>query len=206
MRIVAAFLGLALATAGVRPARAQEIRPTFNGLEGGSDAAEIYRLNAIEIVHEQMSARFPTIFVGREHWWRPVRGKFRWATPYDDFYLKMGRDDLGERDRRRGTVASMLWWGGVLVMVSGVGVLLTSVVKDTTMRFAVGGGMIAGGGALPALGSHISPPLVSEEDAEAMAREYNRRLQIHLGLPPVAAGAGRGGLPMGFTLSRRWCW
>jgi hypothetical protein len=37
-----------------------------------------------------------------------------------------------------------------------------------------------------------------------MANEYNRRLQVHLGLTPVAGNSAHGRQPIGFTLSRRW--
>lgn len=204
MKLAAAVFGLALGAVWVSPARAEEIRPSFDGLEAGKDAADTYSLNALGVVHEQISASFPTIFLGRESSWRPVRGKFRWATKYDDFYLKLGRDDLGQRDRSRRVVAGMLSWGGLLVMVGGVVVVFTDFISDRGTRFAVAGGMIVGGTVLGAIGSNIGPPLVSEEDAEAMAKEYNRRLQVHLGLPPMAADTGRPRLPIGLTLTSRW--
>ena len=204
MKIVAAVLCLALGTVWGPLAHADEAGPSFEGLERGPDAAETYRLNAIEIVHERMSGSFPTIFVGRGSWWRPVRGKFRWPTTYDDFYLKVGRDDLGARDRRRRGVATTLFWGGVLVSVGGLGVMLSGFATHHTTRAEVGLGMFAGGFVMNTIGSNIQPPLVSDEDAEAMANEYNRRLQVHLGLVPVAATTGRDRLPLGFALSRRW--
>jgi hypothetical protein len=64
--------------------------------------------------------------------------------------------------------------------------------------------MFVGGVVTSTIGANIQPPLVSEEDAEAMANEYNRRLQVHLGLAPAAANAGRDALPIGLSLSRRW--
>src|SRR5258708_5242684 len=55
MKILASVLCLALGAAWVRPARAEEARPTFEGLEPGPDAAETYRLNSFTIVHEEIS-------------------------------------------------------------------------------------------------------------------------------------------------------
>jgi hypothetical protein len=135
MKVVTAVLCLAFALRGGRPARAEEVQPAFEGLERAADAVETYRLNALEIVHEGMSGSFPTIFVGRSNWWRPVRGKFRYGTSYDD---------------------------------------------------------------------RIQPPLLSEEDAVAMANEYNRRLRVYLGLAPVATDGGRDGRPFGLSLGGRW--
>jgi len=209
VKVVATVLCLALAAAWVRPARAdEEIRPSFEGLEPGRDADETYRLNALGIVHEGMSASFPTIFVGRGRWWRPVRGKFRWPTAYDDFYLKMGRADLGARDRHRRVLASTLDWGGLLITVGGLALFLSGLGGHHTTRVEVGLGMFVGGFAVSTVGSRIQPPLVSEEDADAMVNEYNRRLQLHLGLAPVGTRSDRDRdgdrSPIGLTLSRRW--
>ena len=54
------------------------------------------------------------------------------------------------------------------------------------------------------IGSAIQPPLVSEEDALEMAGAYNRLLQVHLGLSPVASGPAIDRLPVGLRRSRRW--
>ena len=59
MKMVAAILCLALGTAWLSPARAEEGAPSFEGLERGSDAAETYRLNALGIVQDSP----PSIFV-----------------------------------------------------------------------------------------------------------------------------------------------
>jgi hypothetical protein len=204
MKLIAAVLCVALGAAWASPARAEEIRPNFEGLELGKDAAHTYELNAIGIVHHEVSGSFPFFYTGRDKWWRPVRGKFNWATKYDDFYFKMGRPDLGDRDRRRGVLSTTLSVAGLLVMVGGVVVVFTDFISDRNTRFGVALGMVGGGVVLGAIGSNIGPPLVSEEDAAAMAKEYNRRLQVHLGLSPMAADAGRPRLPVGLTLTRRW--
>jgi hypothetical protein len=204
MRIVAVVVCLTLATVCVPLAHAEEPQPSFDGLERGPDAAETYRLNEIEIVRESVSGSFPTILIGRASYWRPVRGKFRWPTSYDDFYLKAGRDDLGARDRHRRVLSTTLFWGGLAVSLGGIGVMLSGFANHRTTRVEVGLGMFAGGLVVNTIGSNIQPPLVSEEDAEAMASEYNRRLRVHLGLTPAAANGGRDGLPFGLSLSRRW--
>ena len=204
MKILASVLCLALGAASVRPARAEEARPNFEGLEPGWDAAETYRLNALTIVHEEISGSFLTFNVGRSNWWRPVRGKFRSPTKYDDFYLKVGRDDLGERDRHRHVVSSTLYWSGMLVWVGGLGVFLWGLDVHHTTRAEVGLGMFAGGFVMTTIASNIQPPLVSDEEAEALAKTYNRQLQAHLGLAPVATRDARERLSLGLGLIRRW--
>ena len=208
MKILASVLCLALGAAWVRPARAEEARaevhPNFEGLEPGPDAAETYRLNALTIVHEEISGSFLTFNVGRSNWWRPVRGKFRSPTKYDDFYLKVGRDNLGERNRHRRVLSSTLYWGGVLASMGGLGVFLWGLDSNHTRRVEVGLGMFAGGFLMTTIGSNIQPPLVSDEEAEALARTYNRQLQAHLGLAPVATRDARERLSLGLGLTRRW--
>jgi hypothetical protein len=204
MKLLASVLCLALGAAWVRPARAEEARPNFEGLEPGPDAAETYRLNALTIVREEISGAFLTFNVGRSNWWRPVRGKFRSPTKYDDFYLKVGRDDLGERDRHRRVLSSTLYWSGMLVWVGGLGVFLWGLDGHHTGRVELGLGMFAGGFVLATVASNIQPPLVSDEEAEALARTYNRQLQAHLGLAPVATRDARDRLSLGLGLTRRW--
>jgi hypothetical protein len=214
MKVVAAVLCLAMAPSWGRSARAEEgrpvdvrpadVRPVFAGLEPAADAAETYRLNALEIVHEGMSGSFPTIFVGRSNWWRPVRGKFRYSTSFDDFFLKLGRDDLGGRDRHRRALSETLFWGGVLLGVGGLAVMFSGLSAGRDTRAEVGVGMLGGGFVSTTIGSKIQPPLLSEEDADAMANEYNRRLRVYLGLAPVAGDGGRDRRPFGLSLSSRW--
>lgn len=214
MKVVAAVLCLALAPSWPRAVRAEEgapadvrpvdVRPVFAGLEPAADATETYRLNALEIVHEGMSGSFPTIFVGRSNWWRPVRGKFRYSTSYDDFFLKMGRDDLGARDRHRRVLSDSFFWGGVLLGVGGLVVMLSGLSSHRDTRAEVGLGMFGGGFVFTTIGSKIQPPLLSEEDADAMASEYNRRLRVHLGLPPLAVDGGREQRPFGLSVGSHW--
>ncbi len=133
-----------------------------------------------------------------------MRGKFRTPTAYDDFYLKVGRDDLGERDRHRRVLSSTLYWGGVLVWVGGLGVFLWGLDSHQTARVELGLGMFAGGFVTTAIASNIQPPLVSDEEAEALANAYNRRLQAHLGIAPAATRDARDRPSFGLALTRRW--
>jgi hypothetical protein len=208
MKLFAWVLCLALGAAPVRPARAEEapakVDANFDGLEPGPDAAETYRLNALTIVHEQMSGWLLTFNVGRNNWWRPVRGKFRRPTSYDDFYLKVGRDDLGTRDRHRAALSSTLYWGGVLASIGGLGVFLWGLDSHHTTRVEVGLGVFAGGFLMTTVGSNIQPPLVSDDEAEVLANTYNRQLQAHLGLAPVATRDARERLSLGLGLTRGW--
>jgi len=180
------------------------VQPDFTDLEAGPSAIETYRLNALGIVQEEISSSVPTIFVGRRKWWRPVRGKFRYSTSYDAFFLKLGRDDLGARDLHRRAVSETLFWGGLLVSVGGLALGLSGLAAHHDTRAEVGLGMFAGGFVLTSVGSSIQPPLLGEAEAEAMADAYNRRLQVHLGLAPAASAGGTDLRPLGLTVSRSW--
>jgi hypothetical protein len=169
-----AVVGLAL------PARAEEIKPAFDGLEPGITPLETYRLNELGIVREEISGRF--LYIGRRSWWRPVRGKFRHATVYEDFYRKLGRPDLAEQNEQRSLVSGVFHYGGLAAVLGG-GVLLFLGFKDEHFtRVKVGAGVLGGGLVMTIVGAAIQPPLVSQEEAAAMTAEYNRRLRLHLGL------------------------
>jgi hypothetical protein len=204
MKIVAALLCAALASSWAGPARSDEVNPAFTDLEPGASAIETYRLNALGIVREEISSSFPTIFIGRGNWWRPVRGKFRYSTSYNDFFLKLGRDDLGARDRHRRAVAGTLFWGGLLLSAGGLVLGLSGFATHHDTRGEVGLGMFAGGFVLTSIGSSIQPPLLGEDEAEALADAYNRKLQIHLGLGPLSGPGGTDLRPLALTISRRW--
>jgi hypothetical protein len=175
---------LLLALVGLAgPARADELQPVFDGLDPGPTPLETYKLNALGIVSHEVSSAFPTLFGGTSKWWRPVRGKFRYATRYDEFFRKLGRADLADEHEQRWLVSGVLYWGGLATFVGG-GVLLFTGTSDGGFptRSKVGVGLMAGGLIANIVGGHIQPPLVSEEDALAMAAAYNRRLRLHLGL------------------------
>jgi hypothetical protein len=64
--------------------------------------------------------------------------------------------------------------------------------------------MFAGGFLMTTIASNIQPPLVSDEEAEALAKTYNGQLQAHLGLAPVATRDARDRVSFGVGLIRRW--
>jgi hypothetical protein len=173
--VLAVVVGLAA------PARAEEeVRPTFAGLEAGPNPVETYKLNAFGIIRHEVSGSWSWLF-GSTSWWRPVRGKFRYATRYEDFYRALGRPDLAEQHENRRIVSNVLYYGGAATFVGG-GVLLFTKLDISATRAKVGLGMLAGGMVAYLVGGAIQPPLVSEEDAAAMTAEYNRRLRLHLGV------------------------
>jgi len=97
-----------------------------------------------------------------------------------------------------------LFWSGVIVLAGGLGFALPELVNPHTTRAEVGLGLFGGGVLIMTVGANIQPPLLSEEHAQEMVNGYNRQLQIHLGLQPVAASTVRDRLPLGLSLSRRW--
>jgi hypothetical protein len=165
-----------------RAVRAEEIHPAFEGLERGADALETFRLNALGIVSSEVTGVFPTFVIGGKSW-RPVRGKFRYETRYDDFFRMMGRPDLAEQHQRRYYLSESLYWSGVAAFVGGGALLFTSIFKDAfDTRAKVGLGLMGGGLTATIVSAAIQPPLVSDEDARQMATEYNPRLKVNLGL------------------------
>jgi hypothetical protein len=211
MRLVGALVALvavAFSAALPRAARAEDVggvRPTFEGLERGPDTGETYRLNALQIVSHEVSGVFPTLFVSPSKWWRPVRGKFRWATSYDDFYRKLGRPDLAAAHARRQVLSSTLFWGGLAAEVGGAVLFFTGLGDGFSTRAKIGLGLFGGGLVVSTVGSVIQPPLVSEEDALRMANAYNRLLEQHLGLEGgVVGAAGARRRTLGMTFRARW--
>jgi hypothetical protein len=67
----------------------------------------------------------------------------------------------------------------------------------------VGLGLVVGGLVSAMVGSPLERPAVSEEDAARMVADYNRKLRVHLGLPPME-GAWREGPLLGLSLRGPW--
>ena len=91
MRLLAFLIAVAVAA----PARADVVRPRFDELEAGATAVETYRLNALGIASEGVSPAWPTLFGGGSGWWRPVRGPYRGAMPYEAFFRTSPSPQLG---------------------------------------------------------------------------------------------------------------
>jgi hypothetical protein len=179
VRLLVILAALGLAT----PARAQEVQPGFEGLEPGPTPLDTYKLNALEIVSQEISSGYPCLFGCTSSWWRPVRGKFRYATRYDDFFRVLGRADLAAQHDQHALISGIFFWSGAAVFVAG-GVLLFTGLREGGFptRAKVGVGLMLGGLIENGIGGAIQPPVLSEADAVALASEYNRRLRLHLGL------------------------
>lgn len=162
-------------------ARAEDLHPAFPELEQGEDVAETYDLNTFGIVHEEVSSPFAIVFGGV--WWRPVRGKYRRALAYRDFYEALGRPDLADAQASKHFWCSVMIWGGLALEIAG-GVLFFTGLSggDFSTQSKIGLGMFAGGLVSGAVGASTDKPALSEEEALAMAREYNGALRTHLGL------------------------
>lgn len=199
--------GLALLLVAQAPGAAaveEALRPGFQQLEKGPDAAETFRLNALGIVSYQTSGALPTLFIFGGSGWRATRGKFRHATSHEDFFRLLGRDDLAARHRTRRLVSGLLIWGGLAAEVAGGVLFFTGLYESGfNTRAKVGLGLFVGGFAASAVGATVQHPPFSEAEAVEMAGEYNRRLQLHLGLVPALDAAARAPAP-GLMASGRW--
>jgi hypothetical protein len=180
-------------------ARAQDVPP----LERGRDAIETWRLNALGIVTEEVSST--GLFSSTDRWWRPVRGKFRHATKYVDFFRLVGRQDLAEQYQQRRIVGETFYWGGLAAFAGGA-VLAVLDLKDFNFntRGKVGAGLAVGGLVSMMIGGRVERIAVSEEDALQMTKAYNEKLRLELGVQPLPQEA-RSARPLpGLALRGRW--
>jgi hypothetical protein len=130
---------------------------------------ETFELNTLDIVR-----------VGEEGW-RPNRGKYRSLLSRHDFYVTLGRTDLASHDAGSATTSRVLMWSGYAGLAVG-GLLFYAhlspggVDPGLTPGFAC----VAAGGVAVLASGWFTGPLVSQAEAEEMARRYNERLRAHL--------------------------
>jgi hypothetical protein len=193
VRLIVLLMAVGLAA----PARAEVVNPLFEDLEPGATALQTYELNALSVAGEDAAPALPTFFGGTGRWWRPVRGKFRRAVRYDQFFRALGRPDLAQQHREQRLVSGIFFWGGAAIFAGGAVVLFTGLRGGGfPTRARVGAGLMLGGLVENSIGGAIQPPLVSEADAAVLATEYNRHLRLHLGLADHGA--------LGLTLRGPW--
>ena len=199
---VALLVALVLG-AGARVARAEDVRPSFEGLEAGSDPLATYKLNTFGLVSHEITSSSWFVFGGK--WWRVTRGKFRVSTSYDDFFRALGRADLAEQHARRRAVAGTLIWGGLLAEIGGSVLFITGLSHDGFgSRARVGLGLLVGGFTARAIGATVQHPAISEEEATQMMADYNHRLRIHLGLEDLSLAPAGARTLRGITLRGSW--
>jgi hypothetical protein len=148
----------------------------FQGLKQGDSAAETYDLNALGLVH--MKGGW-SLFSPSE-WWRPVRGKYRDAMKYVDFFEAVGRPDLAASQGSRNTWSDVLFYGGLLVLAGGVVLAVHGGTSQAAAETYTGLGVAGGGLVCSIVGGAISGPVVSEDEAASLADRYNLALGAHL--------------------------
>ena len=160
----------------------EPIHPSFSApaLEQGSDLEAMYELNALGVVRRSSPST----------WWRPVRGKYRWAMSYEDFFTHLGRPDLAEEQDRRQLLKGTLFWGSFALTLGG-GFLFVHGMYSSGFgaEAAIGAGVAAGGIAAQVTSRFIRSPVVPADEAEDMAARYNQALAGFLGLSPAESGA-----------------
>lgn len=163
----------------------EPIHPSFSSiaLERGSDDGETYALNTLGVVRKASSPE--------SSWWRPVRGKYRWAMSYEDFFLHLGRPDLAEASDRRFLIRSTLFWGGFAVAFGGGILLFHGMVESGFgVEAGIGLGLIVGGFGANLSSRLVNYAVVSPDEAEDMADRYNQALAGYLGLSPAGPVTG----------------
>jgi hypothetical protein len=145
-------------------------------LEQGETVQETYELNALDLV---VTTSDPTAASGGP--WRPVRGKYRWAMTYGEFYDAVGRPDLSARQTRRDILSGTLTWGGVAVMVGGGYLLVRGLGSDGFNGGAqLGLGLVLGGATSSVIGMLIDGAVISDRQAAQLAEAYNGSLRRQL--------------------------
>jgi hypothetical protein len=192
MRDVIALAAAFSACLGTLPARADDGSRTppaagsragtkgaavrFDKLAQGDSPAETYDLNALGLVHMKSGW---SLFSPSE-WWRPVRGKYRDAMTYVDFFEAVGRPDLASAQASHNTVSDVLFYGGLLVLAGGIVVAVHGGTSQSTAETYAGLGTAGGGLVCSIVGGAISGPIVNEDEAARMADGYNLELGAHL--------------------------
>jgi hypothetical protein len=155
-------------------------------LEQGETVQETYELNALDLV---VTTSDPTAASGGP--WRPVRGKYRWAMTYGEFYDAVGRPDLSARQTRRDILSGTLTWGGVAVMVAGGYLLVRGLGSEGFNGGAqLGLGLVLGGATSAVIGRLLDGAVISDHEAAQLAEAYNGSLRRQLQGPRSGWGDG----------------
>jgi hypothetical protein len=157
----------------------------FERLKPGDTPAETYDLNALALVH--MKAGW-ALFSPSE-WWRPVRGKYRDAMTFVDFFDAVGRPDLAASQSLRNTWSDVLFYGGLIALAGGIVVAAHGATSQARTETYAGLGLAGGGLACSIAGGAISGPIASEEEASRLADAYNQSLGAHLGVAGKTSSA-----------------
>jgi len=131
----------------------------------------------------------PKRFVaGASRRWYPYQGELKTRLEPTEFFKLVGRSDLEQAYRRRRTMMLGLYWGGT-ALAAGSAMLGLASLDDGhgsigRLQHAALAGLCVGLTAVAA-GRWLqrSPQPISENEAKAMADQYNTRLRRELGLP-----------------------
>ena len=173
---------LTITWAGLAPA--EELGSLPRELVRGEDPQETYELNAIGLVHGRLTkVVLFGIPLSTTETWRPVRGKYRYELSRADFFERVGRADLASKQRSTDTWSDVLFYGGVLIAVSGIAYPLflgdaEEVFK--TKNLVITGSLLLGGIVMSNVGTAISGPVTDVAAATSFARQYNRALALRV--------------------------
>jgi hypothetical protein len=160
----------------------------FERLDPGDNAAETYDLNALGLVHVKTG----WALFSKSEWWRPIRGRYRYAMTYVDFFDAAGRPDLAASQSAHNTISDLLFYGGLLVLAGGAVVAVHGATSSASGETIVGLGLLGGGLASAIVGGAISGPIVDENEASTLADGYNRALSDHLRVDRTSSRSGSG--------------
>lgn len=183
-------LGVALAAAALAPcvytppalSQSKPPDPSY-AAERGQSPEDAFAKNSLSLV---IVSRDPTSTASDDTSpWRPVRGKYRWAMSYGDFYTAVGRPDLAASQNRRDVTSGLLVWGGLAVTIGGIFLVVHGLGAGDgfSTESGVGVGLMVGGGVAYLLGASMDETVISAGEAQELAASYNDALRARLGVP-----------------------
>ena len=151
---------------------------------GGTD--ESAAAKRIDIIHEGERSADPAEW----NQWRASKGVYRLAMTYQDFYRLTGRADLAEQDSSRRTISTVTTVVGFAGFLAGIVIAPWRYFEHDRVGAALGLALVGGGYATLKVGEHLSRPVISEAEADELARSYNSTLDQSLAAGATLPGAG----------------
>jgi hypothetical protein len=158
--------------------------PNGPTLTPGENVEETYQLNFVGIEHFE-SGGYNTSkgYVPKMERWEGFRGKYKLKLGVLEFYGAVARPDLHAKKTRHAIISASFAVAGLGLGIGGI--------YYVSKHWGQNGPPLGGMG-VAALGltflivaSAISTDSINEAEAYRLAREYNDRLRVHLGLPPL---------------------
>jgi hypothetical protein len=185
----ACCLAALLAGSAARAAADPPASRTIPGIPGGPPLTqgetpeETYQLNFVGLEHRETGGYIDGRQVSKTESWMGFRGKYRLKLGPIEFYDAVARHDLHDKARNIVIATTACLAGGVALALGGG---IYGLTRDNSSGPPKGAILaVFGGVGLMAIALMLRFETVPEAEAYKMARTYNDRLRVHLGLPPI---------------------